>query len=53
LPGGPESLVEIHCKDAVSFRMEPIVISGKLNVLKEDPSGFWYRITDAALVTDR
>jgi len=53
LPGGPESLVEIRCKDAVSFRMEPIVISGKLTVLKEDPSGFWYRITDAALVTQR
>jgi hypothetical protein len=52
LPGGPESLVEVLCKNAVSFRMQPIIISGRLSVLKEDPSGFWYRVTDAALVTE-
>jgi hypothetical protein len=52
LPGGPESLVEVLCKEAVNFKMEPIVISGKLSVLKDDPSGFWYRITDAALISN-
>lgn len=52
LPGGPESLVEILCKDAIKFKMEPIVISGKLSILKEDPSGLWYRVTDAALMPD-
>ena len=50
LPGGPESLVEVLCRDAIIFKMEPIVISGKLSVLKDDPSGLWYRVTDAALV---
>ena len=50
LPGGPESLVEINCKDPIAFKLEPIVISGKLSVLKDDPSGFWYRITDASLM---
>jgi hypothetical protein len=50
MPGGPESLVEVLCKDAVNFKMDPIVISGKLSILKDDPSGLWYRITDAALV---
>ncbi len=52
LPGGPESLVEVLCKDALNFKMEPIVISGKLSILRDDPSGLWYRITNAALVPD-
>jgi hypothetical protein len=50
LPGGAESLVEVLCKHAIVFKMEPIVISGKFSVLKDDPSGLWYRVTDAALV---
>jgi hypothetical protein len=50
LPGGAESLIEVLCKDAIAFKMEPIVISGKFSVLKNDPSGLWYRVTDAALV---
>ncbi len=50
LPGGAESLIEVLCKDAIAFKMEPIVISGKLSILKDDPSGLWYRITDAVLV---
>ena len=50
LPGGAESLIEVLCKDAIVFKMEPIVISGKFSVLKDDPSGLWYRVTDAALV---
>ena len=50
MPGGPESLIEVLCKEPITFNMEPIVISGKLSVLKDDPTGLWYRITDAALV---
>src|SRR6202521_1800591 len=41
LPGGAESLIEVLCKDAIAFKMEPIVISGKFSVLKDDPSGLW------------
>lgn len=47
LPGGPESLVEIKTKKPVKYTFEPIVISGKLAVLKDDPTGVFYRIVDA------
>lgn len=47
LPGGPESLVEVKAKKAVKYGFEPIVMSGKLEVLKDDPSGVFYRLTEA------
>ncbi len=52
MPGGPDSLIEVLCKKPIAFNMEPIVISGKLSVLKDDPTGLWYRVTDAALVSE-
>ena len=47
LPGGPEALVEVKTKRPVKYSFEPIVVSGKLSVLKDDPTGVFYRITDA------
>jgi hypothetical protein len=47
LPGGPESLVEVKTKKPVKYTFEPIVITGKLAVLKDDPTGVFYRIVDA------
>jgi uncharacterized protein len=47
LPGGPEALVEVKTKRPVKYSFDPITISGKLSVLKEDPTGVFYRITDA------
>jgi len=52
MPGGPDSLVEVLCKKPIAFSMEPIVISGRLSVLKDDPTGLWYRVTEAAMVSD-
>jgi uncharacterized protein len=52
MPGGPESLVEVRCKEAIAFDAEPIIISGKFGVLKNDPTGLWYRVTEATLVRD-
>jgi hypothetical protein len=49
MPGGPDSLIEVLCKKPIAFNMEPIIISGKLSVLSDDPTGLWYRITDAVL----
>jgi uncharacterized protein len=48
MPGGPESLVEVKSKRPVKYSFEPIVVTGKLSVLKDDPTGVFYRITDAA-----
>jgi hypothetical protein len=49
LPGGPESLVEVKTKAPVKFGFDPIVLSGKLVVLKDDPTGVFYRLTDAVV----
>jgi hypothetical protein len=49
MPGGPEQLVEVRSKTPVAYGFEPIVLSGKLAVLKDDPSGVFYRLTDAVL----
>lgn len=47
LPGGPESLVEVRTRQPVKYTFEPIVVSGRLAVLKDDPAGVFYRIVDA------
>ena len=47
MPGGPESMVEVKMKKPVAYGMEPVVLTGKLSVLKDDPTGVFYRLTDA------
>jgi hypothetical protein len=47
LPGGPESMVEVKSKVPVKYTFEPVVLTGKLSVLKDDPTGVFYRLTDA------
>ena len=47
MSGGPESLVEVKMKKPVAYGFEPIVLTGKLTVLKDDPTGVFYRLTDA------
>lgn len=47
MPGGPEALVEVKTKQPVKYSFEPVVVKGKLSVLKDDPTGVFYRVTDA------
>ena len=47
LPGGPEAMVEVKMKKPVKYSFEPLVLTGKLAVLKDDPTGIFYRLTDA------
>jgi len=47
MPGGPENTVEVKSKQPVQYTFEPVVLTGKLEVLKEDPTGIFYRLTDA------
>jgi hypothetical protein len=47
IPAGPDAVVEVFAKKPVRYGMEPIVLSGKLAVLKNDPTGVLYRLTDA------
>lgn len=53
LPGGPEQLVEVQAKTAVKYGFEPILLTGKLAVLKDDPMGLYYRLTDAVITTGK
>lgn len=47
VPGGPEQMVEIRSKTAIKYTFEPVVLKGRLAVLRDDPSGVFYRLTDA------
>ena len=47
LPAGPDAVVEVLANKPVAYGLEPIVMEGKLAVLKDDPSGVLYRMTDA------
>ncbi len=47
MPGGPEQLVEVRSKTPVKYTFEAVVLTGKLAVLKDDPTGVFYRLTDA------
>jgi hypothetical protein len=47
MPGGPEQLVEVRSKTPVKYTFDPVVLSGRLAVLKDDPSGVYYRLTEA------
>jgi hypothetical protein len=47
MPGGPESMVEVKTRTPVKYSFDAVVVSGKLTVLKDDPTGIFYRLTEA------
>ncbi len=47
LPAGPDAVVEVIARTPVKYGFEPIVMSGRFTVLKDDPAGVLYRLTDA------
>ena len=50
LPAGPDAIVEVVAKRPVAYGFEPIVLSGKFAVLRNDSDGLLYRLTEAELV---
>jgi hypothetical protein len=48
---GPEYIVEVRARTAIPHTYDPIVLSGKLNVLTDDPFGLYYRLTGAQIST--
>jgi hypothetical protein len=50
VPGGPESMVEVKTKSPVKYSMEAVVVEGNFAVLKDDPYGLFYRMTEAVAV---
>lgn len=52
LPGGQTTLIEVKCEEPVEYTLEPVLLSGTFNLLKDDPSGLYYHLTDARAVSD-
>jgi hypothetical protein len=50
LPAGPSQMVEVLCDQPVEFTDGAIVMAGRFEVLKDDPSGMYYRMHEAKLV---
>ena len=53
MPGGPDAIVEVLAKTPIKYGFEPVVLSGKFSVLKDDPTGLYYRLTDAVPVVSK
>jgi hypothetical protein len=50
LPAGPDEIVEIEAKSPVGYTFDPIVVSGRFSVVKDDATGILYRMTGASRV---
>jgi hypothetical protein len=51
LPAGPEGVVEIKATAPIKFTYTPVILSGTMNVLANDPMGLYYRLTNASAVS--
>jgi uncharacterized protein len=50
LPAGPAQLVEVLCAEPVQYTDGPVVLTGRFELLHNDPSGLFYRLHDARAV---
>ncbi len=50
LPAGPDSMIEIRANKGVKYRFEAVSLTGKFQVLRDDPAGLYYRLTEAASI---
>jgi uncharacterized protein len=47
MPGGPEAVIEVRAKRPLAYTDGAVTVSGKLSILKDDPTGVFYRLTEA------
>ena len=47
MPAGPEAIVEVIAKTPVKYSFDPIIVSGRFSIVKDDAAGVLYRLTDA------
>jgi uncharacterized protein len=47
MPAGPDAIVEVVAKKKIAYGFEPVLLTGKFAVLKDDATGLLYRLTDA------
>jgi len=50
LPGGPADMVEVMAARPVPHSIEPVMLTGRFEVLEDDPTGLLYRLHDARAV---
>jgi uncharacterized protein len=48
LPAGPDSMIEIRAPKGVKYRFEAVSLTGKFELLKDDPAGLYYRLVEAS-----
>jgi hypothetical protein len=53
VPAGPEGIVEVRTKTPVRVTFDPVVIAGRLEVLRDDPLGVYYRLSEGEPVALR
>jgi hypothetical protein len=44
---GPEYIVEVRTRAPIKHTYDPLVLSGRFAVLRDDPFGLYYRLTEA------
>jgi uncharacterized protein len=49
LPAGPTHMVEVFCDEPVEFSEGAIVMAGRFEVLRDDPSGLYYRLHESRM----
>jgi hypothetical protein len=47
LPAGPRELVEVTCDKPIAYTKEAVLLEGTFVLLRDDPSGLYYRLNDA------
>lgn len=50
LPAGPTLMVEVQAAEPVEFSEGAILMTGRFDLLENDPSGLYYRLQEATLV---
>ena len=52
MPGTAEQFAEVQARLAVKYVTDPIIVSGKFMLVRDESGGLLYRLTDAALIED-
>ena len=50
MPAGPEATIEVLASKRVPYQFEPVLISGKFSLVKDDSNGLLYRMSEASQV---
>jgi hypothetical protein len=50
LPAGPSQMVEVFAPEPIEFGEGAVMLTGRFELLQDDPSGLYYRLHDAELL---